>query len=110
MGRPTVDLLQGSLDLLVLRVLAEDELHGWGISKRIRERSRGVLEVNQGSLYPALYRLRDQGLLEARWGVSPEGRRAKFYRLTRTGRSRFEEEREGWRMFSDAVEHVLAGA
>ena len=110
MARSTVDLLQGSLDLLVLRVLAEDELHGWGISKRIRELSRGVLEVNQGSLYPALYRLSDQDLLESRWGVSPEGRRAKFYRLTRTGRGRFDEEREGWRMFSEAVEHVLAGA
>ncbi len=110
MARNTVDLLQGSLDLLILRVLAESELHGWGISKRIRELSRGVLEVNQGSLYPALYRLRDQGLLEAQWGISPEGRRAKFYRLTGSGRSRFEEERKGWQMFSQAVEHVLAGA
>lgn len=109
MARERVDLLQGSLDLLILRVLAEDEVHGWGISKRIRELSRGVLEVNQGSLYPALYRLRDQGLLESRWGVSPEGRRAKFYRLTGSGRSRYREEREGWRKFSEAVEHVLAG-
>ena len=110
MGRPTVDLLQGSLDLLVLRVLDDDEMHGWGISRRIRELSRGVLEVNQGSLYPALYRLRDQGLLEARWGVSPEGRRAKFYRLTGSGRGRLADEREGWRRFAEAVEHVLAGA
>ena len=70
--------------------------------------SSGVLEVNQGSLYPALYRLEDQGLIEAEWGVSEEGRRAKFYRLTRAGRSRLVEEREGWRRFSGAVEAVLA--
>lgn len=108
MGSDTVDLLQGTLDLLILAVLQGEELHGWGISKRIRALSREVLEVNQGSLYPALYRLQDQGLLESRWGVSPEGRRAKFYRLTGAGKGRWERERESWRRFSGAVEHILA--
>lgn len=108
MTRKKTDLLQGSLDLLILKTLSVDPLHGWGISKRIRQVSSGVLEVNQGSLYPALYRLEDQGLIEAEWGISEEGRRAKFYRLTRSGRSRLAKEREGWRRFSTAVEAVLA--
>lgn len=102
------DLLQGSLDLLVLKTLSVESLHGWGISKRIGLLSEGVLEVNQGSLYPALYRLEDQGLVESEWGVSDEGRRAKFYRLTKKGRSRLTEEREGWNLFAGAVEAVLA--
>jgi transcriptional regulator len=101
------DLLQGTLDMLVLKTLTLGDLHGWAISKRIRQMSRDVLEVNQGSLYPALYRLEDQGLIESEWGVSPEGRRARFYRLTRTGRERLAEERRHWRAFSLAVEHIL---
>jgi transcriptional regulator len=108
MGRATVDLLQGTLDLLILTVLSGEELHGWGISRRLRELSSEVLEVNQGSLYPALYRLEDQGLLESRWGISPEGRRAKFYRMTGSGKERFRRERESWRLFSGAVDQVLA--
>jgi len=107
MAQKKTDLLQGSLDLLILKVLSVGRLHGWGISKRIRQVSSGVLEVNQGSLYPALYRLEDQGLIEAEWGLSEEGRRAKFYRLTRSGRARLAEEREGWRRFSAAVEAIL---
>ena len=107
MAQKKTDLLQGSLDLLILKVLSDGRLHGWGISKRIRQVSSGVLEVNQGSLYPALYRLEDQGLIEAEWGLSEEGRRAKFYRLTRSGRARLAEEREGWRRFSAAVEAIL---
>ncbi|MFW6039826.1 MAG: PadR family transcriptional regulator [Gemmatimonadota bacterium] len=110
MGRKTTDLLQGTLDMLILRTLLSGRLHGWGISKRIRQMSRDVLEINQGSLYPALYRLEDRGLIEAEWGVSPEGRRAKFYELTAEGRKAFETEREGWQLFSTAVEHVLRGA
>ncbi|HUG41678.1 MAG TPA: PadR family transcriptional regulator [Longimicrobiales bacterium] len=106
-GKKT-ELLQGSLDLLILKTLSVDALHGWGISKRIRQWSSGVLEVNQGSLYPALYRLEEQGLVEGEWGVSEEGRRAKFYRLTGSGRRRLAEEREGWRRFSGAVEAILA--
>ena len=108
MAKGKTDLLQGSLDLLVLKTLSLGTLHGWGISKRIREWSSGVLEVNQGSLYPALYRLEEQGLIEAEWGKSEEGRRAKFYRLTKAGRGQLAEEREGWRLFSGAVEAILA--
>lgn len=108
MARKKTDLLQGSLDLLILKTLSLESLHGWGISKRIRDWSSGVLEVNQGSLYPALYRLEDQGLIEAEWGVSEEGRRAKFYRLTPAGRERLGEERAGWRRFSGAVDAILA--
>lgn len=110
MAKDKADLLQGTLDLLILKVLAQEDLHGWGISKRIRQLSKDVLEVNQGSLYPALYRLRDQGLIEGEWGVSPEGRRAKFYHLTRDGRRAVEEQVESWRVFSAAVDHVLLGA
>ncbi|HUE97015.1 MAG TPA: PadR family transcriptional regulator [Longimicrobiaceae bacterium] len=110
MGKASVDVLQGSLDLLILAVLASEELHGWGVSKRIRELSREVLEVNQGSLYPALYRLQDQGLLTSRWGVSPEGRRAKLYRLTGSGTRRLGEEKGNWRLFSRAVDHILVGS
>jgi len=98
------DLLQGTLDLLILKTLLLGPLHGWGISKRLRQMSEEVLQVNQGSLYPALYRLEERGWISAEWGVSPEGRRAKFYTLTAAGRSQFEEERETWRLFARAVE------
>jgi PadR family transcriptional regulator, regulatory protein PadR len=104
------DLLQGTLDLLILKTVALGPLHGWGISKRIRERSRDVLQVNQGSLYPALYRLEDRGWIESEWGISPEGRRAKFYRLTAEGRKQFSVERAQWRIFTTAVDEVLQGA
>ena len=83
--RDRAELLQGTLDLLVLKSLALGPLHGWGISKRIRQLSDDVLQVNQGSLYPALYRLEDRGWIRAAWGTSPEGRRAKFYALTAAG-------------------------
>ena len=101
------DLLQGTLDLLILKTLALGRLHGWGISKRIQQMSQEVLQVNQGSLYPALYRLEDRGWITAEWGISPEGRRAKFYSLTADGRKQFAEEKANWRLFSGAVEHVL---
>ncbi|HUQ81217.1 MAG TPA: PadR family transcriptional regulator [Gemmatimonadaceae bacterium] len=104
------DLLQGTLDLLILKSLLLAPLHGWGISKRIRELSREVLQVNQGSLYPALYRLEDRGWVVAEWGTSPEGRRAKFYKLTAQGRKQLTTEQEGWRRFALAIEHVLEGA
>lgn len=110
MGRDRADLLQGTLDLLILRVLSREELHGWGISKRIRQLSDDVLEVNQGSLYPALYRLRDRGLIEGSWGVSPEGRRARFYALTASGRRAVTAERENWELFTGAVNRVLERA
>ena len=101
------DLLQGTLDLLILKSLQLEPLHGWGISKRIRQLSRETLQVNQGSLYPALYRLEDQKLITATWGVSPEGRKAKFYRLTARGEKRLTTEREGWLRFASAVTHIL---
>lgn len=107
MGRERADLLQGTLDLLILRILSRETLHGWAVSKRIRQLSGEVLEVNQGSLYPALYRLQDRGLIEGSWGVSDEGRRAKFYRLTRAGERAVEAERESWKVFTDAVNRVL---
>lgn len=102
------DLLQGSLDLLILKSLLREPLHGWGISKRIRQLSADVLQVNQGSLYPALYRLEERGWIAPEWGVSPEGRRAKLYSLTEVGTRQLETEREGWRLFAGAVERVLA--
>ena len=103
------DLLQGTLDLLILKTLQLQPLHGWGISKRIRQLSADVLEIGQGSLYPALYRLEDQGLITAEWGTSPEGRRAKFYTLTAAGRRQFAEERANWKLFAGAVEQILQG-
>src|SRR5690606_33272186 len=99
-----------TLDLLVLRTLLASPLHGWGISKQIRAMSRDVLDINQGSLYPALYRLEERGLIAGKWGVSPEGRRAKFYELTPSGREQFVAEEKSWRLFSRAVEHILQGA
>jgi transcriptional regulator len=103
------DLVQGTLDLLILKALVRAPLHGWGISKRIREMSQDVLHVNQGSLYPALYRLEDRGWIEGEWGLSPEGRRTKVYTLTAAGRQQFQAERAGWRLFAGAVEQVLQG-
>jgi transcriptional regulator len=101
------DLLQGTLDLLILKALQLEPLHGWGISKRIRQLSNDILQVNQGSLYPALYRLEDQKLIAATWGASPEGRRAKFYRLTIRGQKRLETERASWQLFTGAVAQIL---
>ena len=101
------DLLQGTLDLLILKTLVLGPLHGWGISKRLRQLSADVLDVGQGSLYPALYRLEDKGWISAQWGESPEGRRAKFYTLTSSGRKQFAAERSEWKLFSSAVNHVL---
>jgi len=108
MSESKADVLQGTLDLLILKALTLGALHGWGVSKRIRQMSDDVLEVNQGSLYPALHRLEDRGLIRAEWGVSDEGRRAKFYTLTRAGREHFVEERESWELFQAAVQRVLA--
>lgn len=101
------ELLQGTLDLLILKTLALESLHGWGISKRVQQLSKDALQVHQGSLYPALYRLEDKGWIESEWGQSPEGRRIKFYRLTAAGKRAFADERAAWRNFSAAVELVL---
>jgi len=101
------DLLQGTLDLLILKSLILGPLHGWGISKRLRQLSDDALDVGQGSLYPALYRLEEKGWVSAEWGQSPEGRRAKFYSLTPAGKKQFAAERSQWRLFSAALERVL---
>ena len=101
------ELLQGTLDLLILKTLALGPLHGWGISKRIRQLSSDVLQIGQGSLYPALYRLEDRGLIDAEWGISPEGRKAKFYRLTADGHKQLTAETDSWQVFTLAVNHVL---
>lgn len=101
------DLQQGTLELLILRTLALGPLHGWAISRRIRQLSRQVLQVQQGSLYPALYRLRDQGLIRSRLGTSEEGRRVRIYHLTASGRQRLEQATESWRTLTAAVEAVL---
>jgi PadR family transcriptional regulator len=101
------DLLQGTLDLLILKTLVLGPLHGWAISKRLRQLSRDVLDVGQGSLYPALYRLEDRGWIAAEWGTSPEGRRAKIYTLTADGKKQLAAERAEWKLFSAAVDQVL---
>jgi PadR family transcriptional regulator PadR len=103
----TPELQQGTLELLILNTLSAAPLHGWAISRRIREASREVLQVQQGSLYPALYRLEDKGLIAAEWGISTEGRRAKFYHLTAAGKKQLLRETEAWRTWSGAVNLVL---
>jgi len=105
-----MDLLQGTLDLLILQALAADKLHGWAISKRIQQMSRDVLTVNQGSLYPALYRLEDRGWIAGEEGLSPEGRRIKIYKLSAAGRKQLAREVEAWKSFSGAINHVLRTA
>lgn len=101
------DVLRGTLDLLVLKTLTLGSMHGWGIGQRIQEISGGELEVNQGSLYPALQRLEHQGLVESEWGPSENNRRARYYRLTAAGRSAVGAEVDSWRRFAAAVEVVL---
>src|SRR5215467_12415287 len=91
-----IDLLQGTLDLLILRALQNEAMHGWAISERIQQISQDVLQVNQGSLYPALHRLEHRGWIKAEWGISELGRRARFYSLTAAGRRQFEVETENW--------------
>lgn len=107
MKKAKPDLLHGTLDLLILQTLEHGRMHGWAISKHIRRISDNVLEVNQGSLYPALYRLEKRGWIEAEWGVSSSGRRAKFYRLLADGRRQLALEDRHWREFSAAVDRVL---
>ena len=104
------DFLQGTLDLLILKSLLREPLHGWGISKRIRQLSNDVLQVNQGSLYPALYRMEERGLIASEWGLSDEGRRVRVYTLSAAGRKQFASEKADWRRFAEAIEMVLQGA
>jgi transcriptional regulator len=102
------ELLQGTLDVLVLKTLSPGAMHGWGISQRIQQLSQDVLEVNQGSLYPALHRLEQKGWITAEWGSSENNRRARFYTLTRAGRRQLSDETESWERFAAAVARVLA--
>ena len=105
-----LDLLQGTLDLLILRTLQSGPQHGWAISERIQQISRDVLRVNQGSLYPALHRLEHQGWIAAEWGISELGRRARFYKLTATGRKQLGVETESWTRLTVAIGRVLEQA
>lgn len=107
MTRPTTDALRGSLDLLVLKTLSLDAMHGWGISQRIQQISKGALEVNQGSLYPALQRLEKLGLITSDWDTSDNNRRARYYKLTASGRRALGDELESWRKFAAGLETVL---
>jgi len=107
MNKSNVDLLQGTLDMLVLKTLQREPLHGWGISQQIQQISRDVLQVNQGSLYPALHRLARQGLIAAEWGTSDNNRRAKYYRLTEPGRKRLEAESRNWERLAGAVTAIM---
>ena len=102
------DLLQGTLDVLILKTLRSAPMHGWGISQRIQQLSEDVLQVNQGSLYPALYRLEGKGWIRSTWGASENNRRARYYELTRKGLRQLAEEEEGWERFAQAVSRVLA--
>ena len=102
-----LDLPQGTLDLLILRALSLTPRHGWGVSERIQQVSNEVLQIPQGSLYPALHRLERQGWIRSEWGTSENNRRAKFYELTRSGRQRLEEETAAWKRLTTAVELVL---
>jgi transcriptional regulator len=109
MPKPT-DLLQGTLDLLILKTLSREPLHGWAVAKRMLELSDDVLAVQQGSLYPALHRLEQQGWIEAEWKDSKSGREAKFYTLTREGRQQLERELDSWKRLSSAVGLLLKKA
>lgn len=110
MSPSTTDLLQGTLDLLILKTLSLGPQHGWGVAQRIQQVSRNLLQVNQGSLYPALHRLEEQGWIDAEWGVSENNRRAKYYRLTVAGREQLERETAVWRQYAQAVHWILQSA
>ncbi len=108
MANNNADVLQGTLDMLILKSLSLGPMHGWGVSQRIQQISRDALRVNQGSLYPALHRLELKGWIRAEWGTSENNRRAKFYRLTPQGKRHLESEEQAWRRFAKGVELILA--
>ena len=108
MGKARTDLLQGTLDLLILKTLQVGQpMHGWGVAVRIQQVSDDTLQLNQGSLYPALHRLENKGWIRAEWGISENNRRAKFYSLTTLGGSRLAEEKAHWDLFAGAVQRIL---
>ena len=106
----SIDLPQGTLDLLILRTLSLEPLHGWGVSERIQQISSDVLHVQQGSLYPALHRLERRGWIKARWGTSENNRKAKFYEITKAGRRELEIEQHAWQKLTAAVNQILETA
>ena len=106
MGKPT-DLVQGTLDLLILKTLALGPMHGWAVGQRIQQISNGILQIQQGSLYPALHRLEQQGWIRAEWGESEKNRRAKYYSLTRAGRKRLGDELAQWERLSAGIALVV---
>jgi PadR family transcriptional regulator len=106
MGKPT-DLVQGTVDLLILKTIALQPMHGWAVSQRIKQVSQDVLKLNQNALYPALHRLEEQGWLKSEWGESESKRRAKYYSLTKAGRKRLGEEVAHWRRLSSAIEVIV---
>jgi transcriptional regulator len=107
MTQPATDLLRGTLDLLILRTIQQEPMHGWAISQRIQQQSREALQVGQGSLYPALQRLEQRGWIDSEWSATEQNRRAKYYRLTKTGRSALGAETENWRRYVQAVDLIL---
>lgn len=107
---PSADILQGTLDLLILKTVALEPMHGWGIAQRIQQISKDVLQVQQGSLYPALYRLERKRLIKAEWGASENNRRAKYYSLTKAGREQLQKEQAEWERLSSAVALILQRA
>ena len=110
MPKPKSDLLQGTLDLLILKTLELEPMHGWGITQRIQQVSERVLQVNQGSLYPALHRLEEQGWIGAVWKTSENNRQARYYHLTARGRKQLIEEKENWLRLSGAVTRIVGTA
>jgi PadR family transcriptional regulator, regulatory protein PadR len=110
MAPPRTDIPQGTLDLLILKVVATGPLHGYGIAQRLQQLSRDVVQVNQGSLYPALHRLENRGFIAGAWAESDPGRDAKFYTLTAKGRKQLGEEEAGWHRLADAIGLILAHA
>jgi PadR family transcriptional regulator PadR len=107
MSQSKTDLLQGTLDLVILKVLALEPMHGWGISQRIQQISKDVLQVNQGSLYPALHRLEQQAWIRSKWGASEANRKAKYYELTAAGRKQLQAEVTGWERYAAAMARVI---
>lgn len=110
MANSKADLLQGTLDLLILKALQHEPMHGFGVAVRIGQMSKDMLTVEQGSLYPALYRLEDQGWIKSEWGVSENNRKAKFYTLTTSGRKQLQTEEQSWAKLSTAINLVLGHA
>jgi len=100
-------LVQGTLDMLVLRVLSRGEFHGWGITQKLEQLSKNALRVEEGSLYPALYRMEEKGWLKSEWKLTEKGQRAKFYALTRTGRKQLEAEKESWGRLTGIIAQVM---